>query len=264
MKTTLPLLALALASVVTVSGQTLTDDFSTGVNWAGGHASNSVIAIADGVAGYTTTEDDNEASLMLTARTFSYTSDWEAQVDVHAALAASLTVDEEGYFYGSLFATPTGSVIGFSEPPATSYYSADMVRGGADQNLFQTSWWLAGIGEYEDGLTGNILTTDAAVRLAFDSTDKVISAFYDADGATGGYTWTGLGSIDIDGAQNWGLDSGDTISLGLLVFNAYGATPADVRFDNFSATAIPEPSTYAALAGLLALGGVIWKRRRAA
>ncbi|MCD8481432.1 MAG: PEP-CTERM sorting domain-containing protein [Verrucomicrobia bacterium] len=33
--------------------------------------------------------------------------------------------------------------------------------------------------------------------------------------------------------------------------------------DNFSVTAIPEPSTYAALFGLLAFVGVMLRRRRA-
>lgn len=256
-------LVLTFAGFISAAAQTLTDDFSTGSNWSSGHASNSAITISGGAAGYTTTANDNEASLMLSAITFSYTSNWEAQVDVHASLAASLTAPD-GYFYGSLFATPTGTIINFDDPPSINLFSADIVRNNADQNIFQSSWWQAGDNYYEDGFTGNILTTDAALRITFNSTNKILEAFYDGDGATGGYTWLSVGSIDIDGAQDWGLDSGDTISLGLVVFNAYAATASDASFDNFSATAIPEPSTYAALTGLLALGLAAWKRRRAA
>lgn len=35
-----------------------------------------------------------------------------------------------------------------------------------------------------------------------------------------------------------------------------------VRLDNIALTAIPEPRVYAALFGLLALGFVVWRRRR--
>ena len=39
-----------------------------------------------------------------------------------------------------------------------------------------------------------------------------------------------------------------------------------LAIDDFSVsyTAIPEPSTYAAIVGVLALGGVMWQRRRKA
>ncbi|MCC5839352.1 MAG: hypothetical protein JJT96_04435 [Opitutales bacterium] len=37
---------------------------------------------------------------------------------------------------------------------------------------------------------------------------------------------------------------------------------SEIRIDNFTVTAIPEPRVYAALFGLFALGFVIWRRRR--
>jgi hypothetical protein len=263
MKTSTLLLTLTLVGFSAATAQTITDDFSTGGNWTSGHASNGAIAISGGIAGYTTTDDDSEASLMLGATTFSYTSNWEAQVNIHAALAGDLT-SPDGYFYGALFATTTGSIINFDEPPSIPMFSADLVRNNAAENVFQRSWWQPGDDFYEAGATGNIATTDAALRLTFDGTDKILEAFYDADGVTGGYTWISVGSIDVDGAQNWGMDSGDTFSLGLVVFAAYQVTAGEAYFDNFSATAIPEPSTYAAFAGLLAIGLAAWQRRRTA
>lgn len=53
---------------------------------------------------------------------------------------------------------------------------------------------------------------------------------------------------------------GETIQLGL----GYGVSNSlmDVNFANFSVTAIPEPSTYVAICGLVILGLVAWRRRQ--
>lgn len=67
-----------------------------------------------------------------------------------------------------------------------------------------------------------------------------------------------------------------TLTAGTLTttVNYFGAMPADGLYSTFivdasygylgAGAAIPEPSTYAALAGLLGLGFAIWRRRRAA
>ncbi|MCD8481502.1 MAG: PEP-CTERM sorting domain-containing protein [Verrucomicrobia bacterium] len=53
--------------------------------------------------------------------------------------------------------------------------------------------------------------------------------------------------------------SGQVTALGLYAWSPSGQT---VRFDTFSVVAIPEPSTYAAIFGLLVLGVVAYRRRR--
>ena len=70
-----------------------------------------------------------------------------------------------------------------------------------------------------------------------------------------------------DGTQFWsGSYWGDSLSSIYLVSqNNWGATElTNVTFQSFSLTssAIPEPPTYAALAGLAALGLAVLKRRR--
>jgi hypothetical protein len=67
------------------------------------------------------------------------------------------------------------------------------------------------------------------------------------------------------------LGSGTNSTGTSITMSAFGAwslhttgASQDRTFDNFTITAVPEPSTYAAIAGVLALGGVMWHRRRKA
>lgn len=54
------------------------------------------------------------------------------------------------------------------------------------------------------------------------------------------------------------------VNFYLLNVNPGGAAPAagNVYFDNITATQVPEPSTFALLGGLAALGVVMYRRRR--
>lgn len=56
------------------------------------------------------------------------------------------------------------------------------------------------------------------------------------------------------------LPSGSITAIGM--YHWHSVINTATRFDDFTITAIPEPSTYAALIGLLALGLVAWRRRR--
>ncbi len=55
--------------------------------------------------------------------------------------------------------------------------------------------------------------------------------------------------------------NGGTLWLRWTDFNASGADDG-LAVDNFSATAIPEPSTYAGIGGVVALSAALWRRRR--
>lgn len=100
-------------------------------------------------------------------------------------------------------------------------------------------------------LTSGMLTLDAATALS-----TVTSATFDV-GA--GYN---------DYIVQFGLTTASGASVTDYTFGAFANNPANniadfgsVRIDNVM-VAVPEPSTYAALAGLLALGVVAWRRRR--
>ena len=109
--------------------------------------------------------------------------------------------------------------------------------------------------------------TSAILRMSYDGSAKSLQFSYSLDA---GATYLVGTTIDLAGAHagpEEPLNGG--IGLRLIAFTNNGAGPitsGQMTFDNFSVTpsAIPEPSTYAALAGVLALGLVAWRRRRAA
>ena len=107
---------------------------------------------------------------------------------------------------------------------------------------------------------GTADSTDVHLRLAWDAGTQALNSYYSLDGsnytslatyspitewtagaATGGFNFEVFGNSNIAGA----------ISAG------------SIYADNFSVSAIPEPSTYAAFAGLGALGLAFWRRRQA-
>jgi hypothetical protein len=55
------------------------------------------------------------------------------------------------------------------------------------------------------------------------------------------------------------LPTGNITALGVYNWNSINSS---TRFDDFTITAVPEPSTYAALLGLAALGLAAWRSRR--
>jgi PEP-CTERM motif len=260
----------AVGLVVGLSAQTtITDNFSGSTNWSTAHSSGGgSLSISGGRANYTVASptDYDWSILTWSAGTYAYTSNWETQVDVHANAAGSLTTGAQ-YFYGSLTVFRTGDTLNpNASTPTFNLLSADIVRPGDGTNHFQTGYALSGDDFYESGITTNN-STDAALRVAFNATTKVLTTYFDANGATGGYNWTTLSSIDVDGAQNWNMTGSSTFSLALAAYSgddAIGPTigAGGVYFDNFSVSAVPEPSTYAAIFGGLALIGAVWARKR--
>lgn len=82
----------------------------------------------------------------------------------------------------------------------------------------------------------------------------------------------GIDGVSGDSALNWGMTGGDTFTFGIYAQSTTNGSAAgfalaagDVYADAFTATglnAIPEPGTYAALAGLAVLGFAAWRRRQ--
>jgi len=80
----------------------------------------------------------------------------------------------------------------------------------------------------------------------------------------------GIDGVSGDSALNWGMTGGDTFTFGIYAqsttngsASGFTLSPGVAYADAFTATGlIPEPGTYAALAGLAALGLAAWRRRQ--
>jgi len=101
--------------------------------------------------------------------------------------------------------------------------------------------------------------TDVTLRLSWDAGAKTLAAAYSLDGSSYTSVATFLpvsqwpGSTTSDGF-NFGVFGNGNTSVAISTGSVYA--------DNFALTAVPEPSTYAALAGVAALGLALWRRRR--
>lgn len=186
-----------------------------------------------------------------------YTSSWSAQVEL-----SNLTTPAAGYTLAGMelytLTTSNGS---------NTYFGAYLSNDASNGNRLMVEWGLWN-GSTDFTRTPSFFNIgdnqDVTVRATFDGSTKVLSYDYSTNGTT--FTSTGV-SYDLDGAQA-GLTAPNLNGIGLsLVGFSNGATGAitsgQMYYDNLSVSAIPEPSTYAAFAGLGALGLALWRRRQA-
>jgi hypothetical protein len=102
--------------------------------------------------------------------------------------------------------------------------------------------------------------TDVNLRLAWDAGTQVLSSYYSFDGTN----YTALATFNPVSQWTGGSAAGGYFFEVFGNSNAAAAISAgSVYADNFAVSAIPEPSTYAAFAGLGALGLAVWRRRQA-
>lgn len=102
--------------------------------------------------------------------------------------------------------------------------------------------------------------TDVTLRLSWDATAQTLGAAYSLDGSSFTSVATFLPVSEWDNSTN-GVTNGFNFGVFGNSNTASAISIGSVYADNFSVSAIPEPSTYAALAGLGALGLALWRRR---
>ena len=116
---------------------------------------------------------------------------------------------------------------------------------------------------------GLSLDTWYNVTMVFNGDSSALN--YDTTGLTDTNTLGGLGVVAAGSADLF-IDGNliqDELAGGLASFTHAGfvtfkspTTPVIFEMDNFSVSAVPEPSTFALLAGLGCLGVVLYRRRR--
>lgn len=150
-----------------------------------------------------------------------YATSWEVVADVHNAATPS-ALNQLATFGIEVFDSNNTGNYAYVELYASRLNSSSLRRGfKADLALDETE-----LGENTPvGDTGHLGITDGAVRLAFDSRTKVLTAWFDRDGNSNGYRWERLASFGIAGGggsttnANWGLTESDTLSVTLYGYS---------------------------------------------
>jgi hypothetical protein len=213
-----------------------------------------------GVLNFTSTGEDTQFLRWSTLGTFpnSFATDWTAQVSVTNTVSPVSGYTTAGLeIYTGFQIGGTGSVY------YNSYYAIMVGSGG----YITTEW-----AKYDEGLDDLDITTnsvftgatsDITLRLSWSASTSVLLADYSINGVN---FITGQ-SFDLAGAEaGYATPYNNTFGLELFGRSAggAGAIASGMTYDNFSASAVPEPSTYAAIAGLGAIGLALWRKRRQA
>lgn len=265
-----PFLMAALIIASPVAAQTFSgsDDFSTTTsNWtaipgdAGGQMSVNYGTLNFTDSGLAINVTSNAVYAWI-ANSGSYLSDWQAQVDFNLNLSlrpgeialwemiVTNSADTTDYFVAALKKIYTGV-----PPSAQAYAYTDSAM----------------VSPYVVSQSSTDLVT-STLRITYSAASTTLTASFDGNGATDGYSFTDIHSVNLStGVTNWSMLPTDYFTLRLQAWHTAGSTEATTMMvestftaDNFLATSgtpVPEPATYTLLAGLAALGLVVWRRR---
>lgn len=208
-----------------------------------------------------------------TGNNTSYTTSWVA--------TASFTIDT------AAVAVNGASMLGFEVSVANGdggYYGIYLSANSGGNRIFTEHGIFDGVSSYTRtnvGSTGNLDgtldMTDVTFRISYDAPSHTLTSAYSFDAGATFLTYansTNMGHFGAAAADNMSAwNPGPTNGFGLEFYGGLwgdGTNPGptfasgQAFADNLSVSAVPEPSTYAAFAGLGALGLACWRRRRLA
>lgn len=169
---------------------------------------------------------------------FSYTTSWVMTVDVTNTVVG-----------GAL----TSIGIQVSNYNNDGYASIYLAESGSSTDVYARA---TGTGMSAISSTTFSDNTDITLKFAWDASNQILSSSYAIDGTT----FTSLATYAVSG---WSTAPTDGFVMGIWAQSSIAAeiTSGQLYADNFAVSAVPEPSTYAAIAGALMLGFAAWKRR---
>lgn len=276
------LVAALFAPLFTVSAQTVLSDFSSGTNWGSPVTlvgNTGTFQISSGAGNYYTNgapTDTQFSYMQYTGVSLSYDTSWSIRVDANYATPGSIFTNGSQQFINlGLMVTPGSATVALngSNPGFDGFLVSSNLFSTTSNTYnrgFQTSIFADGSAAdgieygYNPSVTSGTFT---AVTISYNAGTQMLTASFDAD-TTNGYTYTSMPSQSVNVNSLWSMSGSDTFSLYLFGNSGWDEAGPDASptiglggatFDNLSA--IPEPSTYAAIFGALALGLAAWRRR---
>lgn len=283
----LAMLALATSSTGQVFSP-VTDNFSSSSNWGSANynlgSSSGTIAIdtvTNQRVNFSASMGAND--FLQAAMPFSYTaptgSDWSVSLAVTNLFASSASANQSVQV--GLFVSNTTGLSWSSTPPITHDYVKLVLAADSTNNQYihgglhvNGSAVTALSGQSNPKWTYGISQTSGTLVVSYDSTNKVITTGYNFNGTLYQFASYGINS-SAGTTANSAFDSPPSFTVSLYAQanstsgSAFNLSSGTAYLDNFTTTssttamtAVPEPSTYAALAGLGALGLAFWRRQR--
>jgi hypothetical protein len=195
-----------------------------------------------------------------------YTSDWTASLTL-----TNLAVPVAGYNLISMQIFSANADSGFFN---IGLYRASNGSAGVLYEKARTTNGSAATYNFTSYLFSNSGSdfSDVLVRISHDASTKDLTFAYSLDNGSNYQATTVMNPTSTENGGSWFAAPTDGYSFRVLARNTVDTIPAATMFaDNFSVTAgattmvaVPEPSTYAAIAGAAALGLAFWHRRRQA